>query len=158
MIKDHDLTIDSDASNLGWGASCQGVTTGGPWSTLEKTSHINCPEMMAATLALKTFAKDRTGISVLLRIDNTTAVAYINNQGGTVSEQLVHLTRNLWMWCLERNIHIHAQHLPGSLNTVADMESRSVQDWSDWMLDGSTVDPRLPEPLWPTATTIRSDK
>ena len=44
--------------------------------------------MMAATLALKTFAKNRTGISVLLRIENTTAVAYmyINNQGGTVSK------------------------------------------------------------------------
>ena len=137
LIKDHNLTIDSDASNLGWGASCQGVSTGGPWSTLEKTSHINCLEMMAATLALKTFAKDRTGISVLLRIDNMTAVAYINNQGGTVSEQLVHLTRDLWMWCLERNIHIQAQYLPGSLNTVADRESRSMRDRSDWMLDGS---------------------
>ena len=40
--------------------------------------------MMAATLALKTFTKDRTGILVLLRIVNTTAVAYINNQGESV--------------------------------------------------------------------------
>ena len=81
--------------------------------------------------------KNRTGISMLLRIDNMTAIAYINNQGGTVSEQLVHLTHDLWMWCLERNIHIHAQHLPGSLNTVADRESRSMRDRSDWMLDSS---------------------
>ena len=42
---------------------------------------------------------------MLLKIDNTTAAAYINNQGGTVSKELVSLTRKLWMWCLEVNIH-----------------------------------------------------
>ena len=134
-MKDHDLIIESDASNLGWGASCQDVTTGGPWSTQERTRHINCLEMLAATLALKTFTKKKTGLSMLLKIDNTTAVAYINNQGGTVSEELVHLTRDLWMWCLERNIHIHAQYLPGHLNTVADRESRSMKHRSYWKLD-----------------------
>ena len=43
--------------------------------------------------------------------------------------------RDLWMWCLERNIHIQAQHLPGVLNQVADMESRSMRDRSNWKLD-----------------------
>ena len=52
-----------------WG-DCQG---GGPWSAQEKTLHINSQELLVATLALLTFAKDRRGISVLLRIDNTTA-------------------------------------------------------------------------------------
>ena len=82
LIKDQDLTIDLDASILGWGTSCQGLSTGGSWSAREKTRHINCLELLAATLALKTFAKKKTGLSVLLRIDNMTAVAYINNQGG----------------------------------------------------------------------------
>ena len=137
LIKDQDFTIDSDASILGWGASCQGLSTGGPWSEREKTRHINCLELLAATLALKTFAKNKTGLNVLLRIDNTTAVAYINNQGGTVSEDLVHLTCNLWMWCLERNIHIHAEHVPGCLNVVANRESRYMRDRSDWNLDSN---------------------
>ena len=39
------------------------------------------------------------------------------------------------MWCLERNIHIQAQHLPGILNYSADLESRSMRDRSDWKLD-----------------------
>ena len=123
-----DLTIESDASNQGWGASCQGTSTGGPWSIQEMGQHINCLELLAATLALKTFVKDKKGVSVLLRIDNTTAVAYINNHGGTVSRELVSLTRDLWMWCLERNIHIQAQHLPGVLNHTADLVSRSMKD------------------------------
>ena len=69
-----DLTIESDASTQGWGASHQSTSTGGPWSPLEKEWHINCLELLAATLALKTFVKHKTRISVLMKIDNTTAV------------------------------------------------------------------------------------
>ena len=71
--------------------------------------HLNCLELLAATLAVKTFLKR---MSVLLRLDIATAVAYINNLGGTVSKELVDMAKNLWMWCLERNIAIIAQHLP----------------------------------------------
>ena len=56
----------------------------------------------------------------MLLIDNCTAVAYINNLGGTVSPQATMLARELWMWCLERGILISAQYLPGEENTRAD--------------------------------------
>ena len=77
-----EFVIESYASNQGWGSSCQGTSMGGLWSPQEKEWHINCLELLAATLALKTFAKEKRSVSVLLKIDNTTAVAYINNQGG----------------------------------------------------------------------------
>ena len=73
-----DLVIDSDASLEGWGACCSKQGTGGPWSQQECSMLINCLELLAATLAVKTFAKTKTEISILLRVDNTTAVAYIN--------------------------------------------------------------------------------
>ena len=130
-----DLVIDSDASLRGWGAACQEQRTGGPWSAQEGNMDINCLELLAATLAVQTFTKDRTGLSVLLRIDNTTAVAYINNLGGTVSRELLNLAKDLWMWCLERNIHITAQHLPGVMNHIADAESRTMRDRLDWKLN-----------------------
>ena len=80
LIRDQiNLWIDSDASNLSWGASSQDLSTGGPCSPQERTRHINFLELISATLALKRFAKDKTGLSVLMRIDNTTVVAYINN-------------------------------------------------------------------------------
>ena len=119
----------------GLGARCYLQTTGGPWSEEEARMHINCLELLAAALAVQSFAKDRTRISILLRIDNTTAAAYINHLGGTISRELVKLTKNLGMWCLERNIHITAQHLPGSLNTIADAESRTLTDRTDWKLN-----------------------
>ncbi len=68
-------------------------------------------------------------------MDNTTAVAYVNNQGGAVSRELVRLSKELWTWCLQRNITVKAQHLPGRLNQVADSESRTMLDRSDWKLD-----------------------
>ena len=123
------MVIESDASKLGWGASCQGISTGGPWSAQEKSQHINCLELLAATLALQTFVKNEREVSVLLKIDNTAAVAYINNQGGTVSKDLVSLTRKLDVvpgeeyshtgtappWCHESNSRCRIESNEGSV-------------------------------------------
>ena len=76
-----DMIIDSDASLQGWKARCGEQTTGGAWSHQEAELLINCLELLAATLAVQSFAKDKCKISILLRIDNTTAVAYINHLG-----------------------------------------------------------------------------
>ena len=130
-----DLQIESDASLMGWGASCQGIQTGGPWSQQEKKLHINCLELLAATLAVKTFLKDQENKRVLLLLDNMTAVAYVNNLGGTVSAHATKFARELWMWCLQRDILLTAQHLPGKENVIADRESRVMKDRSDWMLN-----------------------
>jgi hypothetical protein len=42
LRKQEDLIIETDASTLGWGASCKGVQTGGIWSHQERLYHINC--------------------------------------------------------------------------------------------------------------------
>ena len=40
MLRQPDLQIELDASLIGWGASCQGKQTGGPWSPArEVTPH-----------------------------------------------------------------------------------------------------------------------
>jgi hypothetical protein len=39
-----DIVVESDASTHGWGATCDGVGTGGPWSPEESQWHINCLE------------------------------------------------------------------------------------------------------------------
>lgn len=45
-----------------------------------------------------------SNVSVKLRLDNTTAISYINNQGGTRSPSLMSLTLNMWNWCFQCNI------------------------------------------------------
>ena len=124
LLRKTDLTIESNASLTRWEATSQDVRTGSPWSPSKRTWHINCLELLAATLAVQTFLKGQTNKHVLLYLDNTTAAAYINNLGRTVSLQATTLARHLWMWCLEKDIILSAQHLPGKQNVR----------WSDWML------------------------
>lgn len=73
-------------------------------------------------------------ISVNIFLDNSTAVTYINKCGGTRSKSLFSLATDIGHWCEDRDIAIMASHLSGSLNFVADEESRSSLDSSDWML------------------------
>jgi len=71
-----------DASSTGWGAHCLGQSVSGAWQGEEVTFHINVLELRAAGRALQAFAGDRQEVTILLRIDNTTALTYINKMGG----------------------------------------------------------------------------
>ncbi len=55
-------------------------------------------------------------------------------QGGTRSPNLMTLSLELWNWCVNRNIYIQAEHLPGVANYLADRESRTCIDSSDWRI------------------------
>ena len=90
------LTILSDASMQGWRATCQGKSTNGKWFSQESIQHINLLVLKAAFLALKTFLKDQSHKVVLLKLDNSTAVANLNNKGGTHSVPLMSLTLEIW--------------------------------------------------------------
>ena len=75
--------IASDASLLGWGATCDGQPAQGQWSTLEVSHHINYSELLAAFYALQTFAANAQNLHVQLKLDNSTAISYINNMGSS---------------------------------------------------------------------------
>ena len=78
-----DLTLSTDASNLGWGAKCEGQeATGGRWADPDRFKHINYLELKAAFLGLRASCKEKKNSHILLQMDNTTAVAYIRNMGG----------------------------------------------------------------------------
>ena len=76
------VLIESDVSTKGWGAVLNSQTkTGGVWSVQEASNHIIYLELLAAFLALKAFGKSWTHLTVLLRMDNFTAVTYVNQKG-----------------------------------------------------------------------------
>lgn len=130
-----DMIITTDASKSGWGATDQAARIGGAWTMEERTAHINFLEMKAVQLALQTFVSKQNNIHILLLIDNSTTIAYINHKGGTHSKALSNLALNIWDWCVSRRISLHAEHIPGVMNLVADAESRKRLEPSDWMLD-----------------------
>ena len=111
--------------------------TGGCWNAQEAQLHINSLEMMAAFFAIKAFAKECQQITILLLTDNISVVAHINKMGGTKSQLLTSQVKDLWAWCLQRQISVTAQHLPGLDNVTADYLSRHLTDRTDWMLDPS---------------------
>ena len=133
-----DLVIQSDAAgNGGWGAHFAGFRTGGQWKLEEKDLHINVKEIIAADLAIRTYVKWKQPQpkSLLLQVDNTVALAYIANQGGTKSLDLLKYAKKIWEFLSERNIQISLEWLPSLLNKEADEESRNVSDSSEWLLD-----------------------
>ena len=69
-----------------------------------------------------------------IRIDNTTAVHYVNAMGGVVSKNCNLLSKKVWKWCISRQIWLSASHIPGINNTTADEASRNFIDKTEWML------------------------
>ena len=100
MVQDHllkgvqfetsppDLHLYSYASRSGWGAHLLDRYVSGVWSEEEKLLHINLLEMEAMFLALQSFREEVAGRRVTAMCDNSTVVAYVYKQGGTVSRSL----------------------------------------------------------------------
>lgn len=135
-IKQHnfELEIFSDASRTGWGLVCNNITNHGHWTQDEKLFHINYLELLAAFIGLRTFASKLRNREILLRIDNTTAIAYINRMGGTRFPHLNSLARVLWQWCEDRHLWVYASYISSKENNVADKESRRPQSEIEWSL------------------------
>ena len=108
------------------------IARGGPWSSRDKRLNINCLELLAATLAVKTFLKNQVNKHVLPLLDNQTAVAYINNNlhpGNDIRQRAMDVVPRTSDssdgTALARKGH----------NVRADTESRQMKDCSDWMLN-----------------------
>ena len=128
-------TLYTDASLTGWGAFLEGRTLSGTWNRKETSFHINMLEMMAVRNALEGLLPQLRKTSVSLAVDNSTVVAYINNQGGTKSQDLCLLTREILLFCQKNQICLQVRHIPGKLNVLADTLSRSIKPViTEWTL------------------------
>ncbi len=117
-------TLTTDASKAGWGAHMDDKQVSGLWSKSLAKNHINILELWAVHLALRHFLPRVRHHRVTVRCDNMSVVAYINKQGGTRSKSLCLQTLKLLTWCHRFDIELHAIHLPGEDNTLADALSR----------------------------------
>lgn len=127
------IVISTDASPTGWGACCNGEEVSGVWKAEEREFHINYLELVAAFFGLKCFASRASNIEILLRIDNTTAISYINRMGGTKYAGLNAITRQIWKFCEQRNIWIFASYV-ASKDNEADEGSRRLEPETEWQL------------------------
>jgi ribonuclease HI len=131
---DHELVMFSDASNEGWGAVLEEKCANGRWSESERDWHINVLELMAILYGLKSLCKNVSEKHIRVMSDNTTAVHYITNMGGVRSVQCQAVTREIWLWCMERHIWLSCAYIKGKTNVVADKLSREFEERTEWML------------------------
>ena len=129
-----DMTLTTDASTKGWGAVYGEQKIGDPWSLEEQWFHINYLELKAIWLGLKSLCNNLRQKHIRIQSDNTTAVAYINAMGGIKSADCNNMARQIWLWCIEREIWLSACHIPGSINVEADSESRVFNTSTEWSL------------------------
>ena len=96
-------------------------------------------------MALRNFKDQCQSQTVLVATDSSTVVAYINKQGGTHSVEMCALLWKVMTWCHRYHITLKARHIPGCLNVMANLLSRSNQVQSTEWPTGVQTD--LPEVL-----------
>lgn len=69
-----------------------------------------------------------------MRIDNSTAISYINRMGGIKYPHLNRIARDIWQWCEVRKIFIVALYIKSADNKIADAESRRIHPDIEWSL------------------------
>lgn len=103
---------------------------------MDTKEHINVLELKAAYLAIKHFCENRHHIHVQLLLDNTTAIKYISKMGGRIPK-LNNLVKDLWLWCVKRDIWITAFHI---FNVRADALSRQkLSDDMEWAINPNVL-------------------
>lgn len=134
-IRDDKFTLEmyTDASTTGWGVYSNNITTYGWWSNEEKEKHINYLELKAIFYGLKCMAKNLKSCNILIRVDNTTAISYINRMGSIQHPTLCQLAKEIWQWCESQDLWIQASYVT-TKNNIADDASRKLSLETEWEL------------------------
>ena len=120
---DFTLRMKTDASGLwGWGGHSARGATQGTWAGNEKSWHVNVKELEAGRRCLE--EQMHIGDHVLLEMDSSAAVAFINKMGGTRSAPLRDKALELWKLVLGRQGWVTARWLPREQNQIADLLSK----------------------------------
>ena len=128
------LDLWFDASDVGWGAHLGEDVTSGLWAPEELEISINARELLAIECALL-FAPQIVNSSVAIFADNSTAIAYLHNQGGTRFQLLNVIAQRILRWAESLPVTLAPQFIMGRHNVLADALSRPNQVLgSEWTL------------------------
>ena len=136
-----DLEVATDASSTGWGIYFQGSMFQGLWE-MDAPAHINAKELMTIFIFLRDFLPPSlvpSPRSLLWRCDNTTAIAYVRRQGGTISLPLLEIAREVLLLAHELRVVILPAYIASEENLHADAASRQTE-LPDWHLDRGVFD------------------
>ena len=127
-----DVVIGTDATPTHWAFYFQGsglpLSASGAWSGSLCRAHIALQELQAVAVMLCRMAFCLSGKVVALHLDNSTAKAYLCNQGGAVSPFLSRLACQILSLTNKHGITFLPAYILTHLNVEADLLS-----W-DWLL------------------------
>lgn len=131
-VSNFDLELFTDAAgSTGFGAFFQGRWSAGPWpqSWVQEgfTKNLVLLELFPVVLAVELWGASFRDLKVRFHGDNMGVVQVINRVTAS-SPPVIRLLQHLVLRCLQLNVFIHAVHLPGVENVIADALSRFQWD------------------------------
>ena len=113
------------------------------WPTQMHTYSIAFMELLPIFLATTVWGPKWQSCKVICRCDNQTVVAVIN-KGSAKDPSLAHLFRCISFYAAHYHFSLHAQHVPGHHNRIADALSRNNLPLFSSLLPQATP---APEPI-----------
>ena len=131
-VSNFDLELYTDAAgSTGFGAFFQGKWCAGPWPQdwvdAGFTKNLVLLELFPVVLAVELWGAEFRDRKVRFHGDNLGVVQVINRVSAS-SPPVVRVLQHLVLRCLQLNIFVHAVHLPGVENVIADALSRFQWD------------------------------
>ncbi len=117
--------VFTDASGKGFGAAWDEAEVQGAWGESEAPLHIAWRELTAVLRALETWAPSLSGRRVLIRCDNTQAVAAVA-YGSTRVPEGRPIARRIAELAVQHGFEVRAEHVAGVDNGRADRLSRQL--------------------------------
>ena len=104
------------------------------WSECETQSHFNVIELTTIKFAISYFLPLKLDMKhVRIMTDNSTAISYINKQGGVKSITCNDIAKEIWEFCIQKRVHLWAGHIPGIHNVTADLALLEFKDNHEWI-------------------------
>ena len=129
------ITLTTDASRIGWGATTHQSQTQGLWSRAETEYHVNILELLSVKLGLMSLLGSVSNQHIRIMSDNMTAISYVNAKGGCRNWECNAIAKAIWLWAIKRNNWHSAAHQPGRFNVTADFLSCHFEDGIEWELN-----------------------
>lgn len=94
---------------------------------VKKIGNHQFSQITGSLFRFKMFGESIAEYRYLTRIDNTTAISYINRMGGVQIIRLNRIIQEIWQWYEARNIVLFASYISSKVKFTADAESRRVE-------------------------------
>lgn len=121
-----EITIQTDASETGWGGVCGDTSYSGSWSDSDYSPSSNMRELKAISKVIQATGDCVKNKKILVLSDNITAIANVVKEGGNNNTDYIRELKDLYWLIKSLNCMIVMRHIPGRNNVFADAASRRI--------------------------------